>query len=114
MNINVVRRIGTRAAAVATAIGLALTIHWQLGLAVCGTWLLMAAVFRYSSLAAMTSWVLAPLYAGYLVSWDLVYSLIPLSILLLIRHKENIQKLLNGTESKIGASKSNSDSAPED
>ncbi len=90
---------------VATAFGFAIAIHWQLGAAVIVTWVVIAAITRYSSLAALITWVLAPFYAWYLVSPDLVYSLAPMSVLLVYRHKENIIKLKEGRESKIGAKK---------
>ena len=90
---------------VATAFGFALAIHWQLGLAVIATWIVIAGISRYSSLAALITWILAPFYAWYLVSPDLVFSLAPMSVLLVYRHKENIIKLKEGTESKIGAKK---------
>lgn len=90
---------------VATAFGLAIAIHWHLGLAVIFSWLLIAAVFRYSSLAALITWAIAPFLAWYLVSPDLVYSFAPLSILIIYRHKENIQNLRSGKESKIGKKK---------
>jgi len=90
---------------VATAFGFAIAIHWQLGLAVIVTWLVIAGISRYSSLAALITWILAPFYAWYLVAPDLVYSLAPMSVLLVYRHKENIIKLKEGTESKIGTKK---------
>ena len=90
---------------VATAFGFAIALHWQLGLATILCWASIAAITRYSSLAALITWALAPVLAWYLVSPDLVYSLAPLSLMLIYRHKENIQKLRSGTESKIGQKK---------
>jgi glycerol-3-phosphate acyltransferase PlsY len=90
---------------VATAFGFAIALHWQLGLATVICWLIVAAITRYSSLAALITWALAPFLAWYLVSPDLVYSLAPMSLMLIYRHKENIRKLKNGTESKIGKKK---------
>jgi glycerol-3-phosphate acyltransferase PlsY len=95
---------------VATAAGVLLGVHWMLGLAVLVTWLIVAYVSRYSSLAALAAAVLAPAYyllgdrgAWYLDKSILVVLMI-VSALLLYRHRENINKLLKGTESKIGGS----------
>jgi glycerol-3-phosphate acyltransferase PlsY len=95
---------------VATAAGVLLGVHWMLGLAVLVTWLIVAYVSRYSSLAALAAAVLAPAYyllgdrgAWYLDKSILVVLMI-VSALLLYRHRENIDKLLKGTESKIGGS----------
>jgi len=93
---------------VATAFGFAIALHWQLGLATILCWLSIAAITRYSSLAALITWTLAPILAWYLVSPDLVYSLAPMSLMLVYRHKENIHKLKNGTESKLGKKKDES------
>ncbi len=94
---------------VATAFGFALALHWQLGLACIICWLSIAAITRYSSLAALITWSLAPGMAWYLVSPDLIYSLAPMSLMLIYRHKENIQKLRAGTESKLGEKKEDND-----
>ncbi len=93
---------------VATAAGVLLGVHWLLGLAVLATWLIVAYVSRYSSLAALAAAVLAPAYyllgdrgAWYLDKSILVVLMI-VSALLLYRHRENIDKLLKGAESNIG------------
>lgn len=90
---------------VATAFGFAIALDWKLGLATVLCWLSVAAITRYSSLAALITWALAPILAWYLVHPDLVFSFAPMSLLLIYRHKENIRKLRNGTESKIGKKK---------
>lgn len=87
---------------VATAFGFAIALDWKLGLATVLCWLSVAAITRYSSLAALVTWALAPILAWYLVHPDLVFSFAPMSLLLIYRHKENIRKLRNGTESRIG------------
>jgi glycerol-3-phosphate acyltransferase PlsY len=95
---------------VATAAGVLLGVHWLLGLAVLATWLIVAYVSRYSSLAALAAAVLAPAYylLGDRGAWYLDKSILAVlmivSALLLYRHRENIDKLLKGTESKIGGS----------
>lgn len=93
---------------VATAAGVLLGVHWMLGLAVLATWLIVAYVSRYSSLAALAAAVLAPAYyllgdrAAWYLDKRILTVLIVVSALLLYRHRENISKLLKGTESKIG------------
>lgn len=93
---------------VATAAGVLLGVHWILGLATLATWLIVAYVSRYSSLAALAAALLAPAYyllgdrAAWYLDKSILTVLIVVSTLLLYRHRENISKLLKGTESKIG------------
>ena len=96
---------------VATAAGILFGVEPLLGAAIMGTWLLMAFVFRYSSLAALSASLLAPAY--YLLGDQLVWSMseaellavMAMSGLLVMRHKDNIVRLASGQESKIGAKK---------
>jgi glycerol-3-phosphate acyltransferase PlsY len=91
---------------VATALGILLAISGWLGLATLATWLVIAVFFRYSSLAAIVASVFAPLYCLFLFGISAALpAVILMSALLVWRHKENIRKLANGTESKIGAKK---------
>ena len=91
---------------VATLMGVLFALHWLLGIAFVGTWLLVAALFRYSSLAALSATVLTPLYTWLiLTTLDYVGCLSIMCALLIWRHRPNIRKLLAGTESKIGAKK---------
>ncbi len=96
---------------VATAAGVLFGVEPLLGAAVLGTWLLMAFVFRYSSLAALSASLLAPAYylLGDQVVWHMseaeLLAVMLMSALLLMRHKDNIARLLSGQESKIGAKK---------
>jgi glycerol-3-phosphate acyltransferase PlsY len=88
---------------VATAAGVLLGINPWLGLATLATWLIIAAFFRYSSLAAIVSAVFAPFYQ--LLIWGggpLAIAITLMGLLLVWRHLGNIQKLMNGTESKLG------------
>lgn len=93
---------------VATAFGVLLGVNWALGLAVGLTWILMAYFFRYSSLAALTAAVLAPVYYvfGDGTLWYLnkgvLWWLSIMSLLLIYRHAENIGRLVKGTESRLG------------
>ncbi|MDD4929032.1 MAG: glycerol-3-phosphate 1-O-acyltransferase PlsY [Gallionella sp.] len=88
---------------VATALGVLLALSPWLGLAALATWLLVALVFRLSSLAALMAATGAPVYAlalGLPQEWVLASAL--MSMLLIWRHKSNIQNLLAGRESRIG------------
>ena len=96
---------------VATALGVLLALSGWMGLAVLGTWLLVAVVFRYSSLAALIAAVAAPIYAMLLhLRPELVLATAVMSMLLIWRHKNNIHNLLTGKESKIGSKKAESQS----
>jgi glycerol-3-phosphate acyltransferase PlsY len=95
---------------VATALGIMLAISPLLGLAALVTWILVFAVSRYSSLAAIVAATLAPVYAWFLLAHadnligvsDYVMTILVMSVFLIWRHKRNIQKLLAGTESRFG------------
>ncbi len=91
---------------VATALGVLLALNIWMGLLVLATWLLMALAFRYSSLAALVASVVAPVYAMLLhLPTEWVLSTAIMSLLLIWRHKANIQNLMTGKESKIGNKK---------
>ena len=88
---------------VATAAGVLLGLNPWLGLATLGTWIIIAAFFRYSSLAAIVAAVFAPFYQ--LLIWGggpTAITVTVIGLLLIWRHAGNIQKLLNGTESRLG------------
>ncbi len=89
---------------VATALGVMLAISPTLGLAAIVTWVLVFAISRYSSLGAIVAAVLAPVYAWVLLSAykDYVITVLVMSLLLIWRHRINIQKLVAGTESGFG------------
>lgn len=88
---------------VATALGVLLALNVWLGLLALATWLLVALVFRLSSLAALLAAAGAPVYA-WLLALPREYVLVSgvMSLLLIWRHKSNIQNLLAGKESRIG------------
>ncbi len=90
---------------VATALGILLGLSWMAGLAACLTWLAVAALFRYSSLAALGALAAAPFYAWHLGSPQQGQMMALVFVLSLWTHRENIRRLLNGTESKIGRKK---------
>lgn len=96
---------------VATALGVLLGINPLLGLATAATWLLVAWLFRYSSLAALIAALMAPAYyvLGEGLAWYInprvLLALSAMSVLLLYRHAENIGRLARGTESRMGRKK---------
>ena len=88
---------------VATAFGAALGLSPWAALVALLSWLAMAALFRYSSLAALTAAVLMPLYLWLLgAPYPFLIAMAVMAVLLIWRHKANIQRLLAGTESRIG------------
>ncbi len=88
---------------VATALGVLAAIDWQLASILIATWLVVAAVFRYSSLAALVTAAAAPIYLFWLTGEPVFVALgVVLAALLFFRHSENIRRLLCGNESKIG------------
>lgn len=88
---------------VATACGLLLGISLPVFTLTALTWLITAWVSKYSALAALSAFTLAPLYAFYLIDSQIVtVILIIMSILIFWRHRSNIQRLYQGTETKIG------------
>jgi glycerol-3-phosphate acyltransferase PlsY len=88
---------------VATAAGALLALNPAMGGIVLGVWLAMAAIFRYSSLAALTAALAAPLVETYLSGWGpTAMGVVVMSALLIWRHDANIRKLLTGQESKLG------------
>ncbi|MCM1511849.1 MAG: glycerol-3-phosphate 1-O-acyltransferase PlsY [Oxalobacter formigenes] len=91
---------------VATALGVLIGINPLLGGAALLTWLLVAFIWRYSSLAALVAAVLSPLYYGLTAGFDIQFVAIAvMGGLLLFRHTKNIGNLIRGKESRIGSKK---------
>jgi acyl phosphate:glycerol-3-phosphate acyltransferase len=87
---------------VATALGVALGLYWPVGVSVAGIWLLMAFVFRISSLSALTAMLLAPACFWLLKPEPaFIGVMVIITLMLFWRHRTNIRDLLNGTEGKI-------------
>ena len=86
---------------VASAFGFIVVTNWHVGLLALGVWLVMAFLFRYSSLAALTAAVSVPVFSFFMVEpvYALFYSFI--AVLVVIRHHANIRRLFRGEESKI-------------
>jgi glycerol-3-phosphate acyltransferase PlsY len=89
---------------VATTLGVMWGLSWPVGAITCVAWLAIAAVFRYSSLAALLSIVIGAGAAWLMLDWRVALAITVLVPLVWVRHHENIARLLNGTESKIGRS----------
>ena len=88
---------------VATAAGVAFALTWQLGLALLVVWLVFALVFRMSSLASIAAAVAAPPLGFYFLgNGPEAWALVPIALFLIWRHRANIQRLIAGTEHKIG------------
>lgn len=90
---------------VATFFGMLIALYWPLGIAAGAVWIFIAYTFRFSSLAALMASLMAPAIAWGLGRPDFLVLTVMLTILVWVRHSENITRLLNGTESKIGAIK---------
>ncbi len=101
--------------AVATALGTLTAIAWPVGLASALTWLLVALLFRYSSLSGIVSVAMAPVYAWLLTAYPVAgnYWSDPqrtqlaafIAVLVVLRHHQNIRRLLKGEEPRIGQKK---------
>ncbi len=91
---------------VATALGVLLGISPLLGLVVLATWLCVALLTRYSSLSALISAILAPIYYGLFYGFNPHFvAIVVISAFLIARHRQNIGNLLAGKESRIGSKK---------
>jgi acyl phosphate:glycerol-3-phosphate acyltransferase len=97
---------------VATMLGIMWGLSWPVGAIACAAWLLFAALFRYSSLAALLSVVVAAIAAWFLTDPRAATLLTLLVPLVWVRHHENIGRLLKGTESKIGQRAASPAAAP--
>jgi glycerol-3-phosphate acyltransferase PlsY len=94
---------------VATFFGTLIAIAWPAGLASGAIWILMAFVFRFSSLAALTAVALSPILVWWIDQSDAgklshIWLALFMAVLIFIRHDENIRRLLKGEEPRIGSS----------
>lgn len=88
---------------VATTLGVWLALSPWAGMAMIITWAVIALLFRYSSLAALATFVAAPFYvAWFSPGWPYLLAMIVMSATLIFRHRANIRGLLAGTETRIG------------
>jgi glycerol-3-phosphate acyltransferase PlsY len=87
---------------VATGLGVWLALAWPVGVAACATWLAVAALTRYSSLAALVAIGLTPLFAVGFADMARAQLGLLLALLIILRHHENIRRLVTGREPRIG------------
>ena len=88
---------------VATYIGVLLGLYWPAAVAFGAVWLTTAAVSRYSSLSALLAAVAVPV-AVWALGWpEVAVLLVPMTVLLIVKHRANIERLIAGQEPKIGA-----------
>lgn len=91
---------------VATAAGILLAMDWRIALTLLVVWVLVAVVSRYSSLAAIVAATLSPLAAFHFLGWEpMTWAVLVIAVLLVWRHRGNIEKLLAGNESRIRLSR---------
>lgn len=86
----------------ATFLGVMLALYWPLGLACCATWLVVAAATRYSSAAALLASAASTLFTVLMGQSGLLLLATVLTLILWYRHRPNIKRLKDGTETKIG------------
>jgi glycerol-3-phosphate acyltransferase PlsY len=91
---------------VATALGAILVASPIVGLAMILTWLIVAFVFRFASLAAVAAFAASAPFALYLNETHMIFPCAALAALVIMRHSENISRILRGKESKIGQTSS--------
>ena len=94
---------------VATLFGVVLALYWPLGVACCATWLVVAAVRRISSLSALVAVASSSVWCVVYARPDLIALCLAFTALVFWRHRENISRLLAGTEPKIGQKDAQSD-----
>ncbi|MWD26666.1 glycerol-3-phosphate 1-O-acyltransferase PlsY [Aquicoccus sp. SCR17] len=87
---------------VATFLGLMLAVWWPAGLACCATWLVVAAIFRISSLSALVAAALGPVWLWLTGAPEAAGMAVLLALAIFWRHRSNIARIANGTEPKIG------------
>jgi glycerol-3-phosphate acyltransferase PlsY len=90
----------------ATALGVLLALAWPVALGAFALWLAMVALFRYSSLAALVATAGTAVIAGIMLDGHRAALIVAIAILVILRHHENIRRLIHGTESRVSFSKS--------
>ena len=89
----------------ATLMGIVLALHWPIGLVYALVWLGLLGVLRISSVAGMTAAISAPVTAAVLGDFDAVFLLVALALIVLWKHRANVERLIQGNEPRIGAKK---------
>ncbi|WP_213981147.1 glycerol-3-phosphate 1-O-acyltransferase PlsY [Sphingomonas sp. dw_22] len=87
---------------VATLMGIVVALHWPSGLVYAAVWLGLLAILRISSLAGISAAISAPVSVAFFGRIDLVLMLLALALIVLWKHRDNIDRLLSGTEPRIG------------
>lgn len=90
---------------VATSLGVLLTLYWPVALLSFATWFVVAAITRISSFSALIAAVAAPIYMFLWGQETFAIATLIIALLVIIAHRENIRRLLAGTEPRIGKSK---------
>jgi len=87
---------------VATLLGIALALSWKVGLILAVVWLLAMAITRFSSVGGMSAAIAGPVAAAWIGRFDITILLLFCAMMVLWKHRANIQRLLDGTEPRIG------------
>ncbi|HKM63037.1 MAG TPA: glycerol-3-phosphate 1-O-acyltransferase PlsY [Acidisphaera sp.] len=87
---------------VATGLGVLLAAAWPVGAIACATWLIVFAVLRISSASALTAYAVAPVAAAVLSGYAVAVLALAVAVLVFVRHRDNIRRLLAGTEPRFG------------
>lgn len=90
---------------VATLMGIVLALHWPIGVVYALVWLGLLATVRVSSIAGMAAAISAPVAAAYFERFDLVLLLMALALIVVWKHGANIERLLAGTEPRVGSAR---------
>ena len=87
---------------VATLLGITLAVHWPTGLVAVAAWLLAMLVSRRSSVGGMAAAAVTPVASAYFFKVDLTLMFLAFALVVLWRHRANIERLIDGTEPRIG------------
>ena len=87
---------------VATTFGVLLIASWPTGILTCAAWLIIAGISRISSLAALGALAVSPVFAEFSATRSITYLALSLTILAFIQHRENILRLIQGKENRLG------------
>ena len=90
---------------VATFLGILAALHWPIALAAAAVWLAMLALTRYSSLSGMTMALSAPVVAAAVGRFDLALLFLGFALLIVWKHRSNLERLMSGTEPRVGRSR---------
>ncbi len=88
---------------VATYLGVLIGLVWQVALIFAAVWLIIAYATRYSSLSALIAAIISPIALYFMGFHQIALLFVILTVIVFIKHRENIQRLLAGTEGKIGS-----------